>query len=315
MTSGSEHASRIVVAICTHRRPDSLLRALGSLARLEDVPGAEVTVCVVDNTPEHELRGREQELSQAAGREVELVHEPRTGRPIARNTAVRRARELGGDWLAFIDDDEVADPGWVRELVAAARRFAAPVVSGHTRPQYPDEAPEWFAEANGQQPPTGVAGSAVRTFSTSNVLLDLSLFDDPDRWFDESLAGHSGEDSDLARRLRLAGVAMVLAPDARTVEIFTPGRARLGWLLRRGMTVGAHEGRRRILDAGWRGRLFSLVRGPIRVVVRTMLALVWFARSPNERGRAARQAFLAARGVGLTMGGFGRLPGYHSKRR
>lgn len=130
-------ATRVVVAICTHRRPDSLLRALRSVAGQDEVPGVEVAVCVIDNTSEHQLRERATELSETAGRAVDLVHEPRLGRPVARNTAVRRARELGAAWLAFMDDDEIADPDWLRELVRVARTSDAAVVCGNYVSEYP----------------------------------------------------------------------------------------------------------------------------------------------------------------------------------
>lgn len=174
------------------------------------------------------------------------------------------------------------------------------------------ETPAWFLEANlrgGQH--LRAAGAPIRSFNTGNVLMATSLFDDPSLWFDEALAGAGGEDADLSLRARQRGVRMVAAPAARTVEIFPLARVSLRWVLRRGLTVGAHEGRRRVRPSGWRGRLFCLVRGLVRVVVRSSRALVAL---PRSRGAAAWQINLAARGAGLFLAALGHLPRYVEDR-
>jgi glycosyltransferase involved in cell wall biosynthesis len=53
---------------------------------------------------------------------VFYVHEPRRGIAQARNAAMAKALEIGADWLAMIDDDEVADPDCHERLVWSTRR-------------------------------------------------------------------------------------------------------------------------------------------------------------------------------------------------
>jgi succinoglycan biosynthesis protein ExoM len=49
---------------------------------------------------------------------VYYVHEPICGIARARNAALDKATELGADWIAMLDDDEVADPRWLANLMA-----------------------------------------------------------------------------------------------------------------------------------------------------------------------------------------------------
>lgn len=99
------------VVVCTRDRPDSLPRALRSLASLR-YPRYEILV--VDNAPRTDATA---ELVHASFREtpIRYVREDRPGLSWARNRALVEAR---GDIVAFTDDDVEVDEYWLAELVA-----------------------------------------------------------------------------------------------------------------------------------------------------------------------------------------------------
>lgn len=102
----------VTIAICTHDRPDRLSRCLQSLRSLRVSPGTPAPgILVVDNAPSDE---QTRTVAEAAG--VGYVLEPLTGLDFARNRAIA---EADGEWLAFLDDDVVADPGWLEGLYEA----------------------------------------------------------------------------------------------------------------------------------------------------------------------------------------------------
>jgi GT2 family glycosyltransferase len=106
-------ALRVTAAICTHNRPGVLPRALRSLVHQEHPP---LEILVVDNAPPDDA------VSKLVEREfpsVRYVIEPVQGLDFARNRALHEAT---GDVVAFLDDDAVAEPGWV---AATERAFAA----------------------------------------------------------------------------------------------------------------------------------------------------------------------------------------------
>jgi GT2 family glycosyltransferase len=109
------NAEPITVVVCTRNRPDVLARCLNALLA-QEYP--QLRILVVDNAP-CSGGARQVAASAAASGIVSYVVEPRPGLSRARNRGVRAAST---DLVAFIDDDEVADPYWLAELARAFRR-------------------------------------------------------------------------------------------------------------------------------------------------------------------------------------------------
>jgi glycosyltransferase involved in cell wall biosynthesis len=104
----------LTVVIPTRDRPESLLRTLASLARQSD-SGFEVLV--VDNSPDGALA---RTLVDFNGLRMRCCHEPAPGASRARN---RGLAEVRSELIAWIDDDEEADPDWIAWI---KRGFAYP---------------------------------------------------------------------------------------------------------------------------------------------------------------------------------------------
>jgi len=102
----------VTAAICTRARTKELARCIGSLLPLQESHGFEILV--VDNAPPN------QETSALLQKfpTVRYVVEPRPGLDFARNRALA---EAGGEWIAFLDDDIVADRWWFDALEDALR--------------------------------------------------------------------------------------------------------------------------------------------------------------------------------------------------
>jgi glycosyltransferase involved in cell wall biosynthesis len=103
------------VIVCTRDRPTSLRRTLHSLLE-GDYRNYEIVV--VDNAPE---KPATRDVVADLGGIVRYSAEPLPGLSRARNRGVREAR---GEVLAFIDDDVIADRGWLRNVVLGFTRGA-----------------------------------------------------------------------------------------------------------------------------------------------------------------------------------------------
>jgi GT2 family glycosyltransferase len=106
---------RVTIAICTRDRPEWLRRLLASLAELDPAAPAALAgleTLVVDNAPADDRTRR----VVAGFPQVRYVVEPRPGLNFGRNTALRLAH---GDLVAYLDDDVVADRGWLTGLLSA----------------------------------------------------------------------------------------------------------------------------------------------------------------------------------------------------
>lgn len=141
-------APHITVVVCTRERPDGLARSLDSVLA-QRYP--RFRVLVVDNAPVSDGTVRvvaEAGASPAGRGRVDYVREPRPGLSHARNRALRAA---AGEIIAWLDDDEIADPHWLAEV---ARAFAdhpdADVVTGAIVPaELSTDAQLWFEQYGG----------------------------------------------------------------------------------------------------------------------------------------------------------------------
>lgn len=106
----------ITVVLCTRNRPEQARRCLESLGALAY---DRRQILVVDNAPADDAT---EQMVRELPFEVDYVREPRPGLSHARNRALAKARH---EIVAFIDDDERADPRW---LAALAEEFADPAV-------------------------------------------------------------------------------------------------------------------------------------------------------------------------------------------
>ncbi|MEU4237213.1 glycosyltransferase family 2 protein [Actinoplanes sp. NPDC026619] len=137
-------APPITVVVCTRERPGALARCLDSLL-VQNYPA--YRILVVDNAP---AGGATAEVVRSAARRgpVDYLMEPVRGLSCARNAAVRATP---GRALAWIDDDEVADPHWLAEIARALDDHPdADVISGVTLPaELETRAQLWFEQFGG----------------------------------------------------------------------------------------------------------------------------------------------------------------------
>jgi GT2 family glycosyltransferase len=114
------------IIIPTYNRPDRLAECLESIACL-NYPRECFEVIVVDDGSEMPLEG----IVDSVGKrlDVRLLRQRNGGPASARNNGAATAR---GAFLAFTDDDCVADPDWLNEFADCFRRSPDNAVGGMT---------------------------------------------------------------------------------------------------------------------------------------------------------------------------------------
>ena len=134
-STGSDIA--VDVCICTYRRPQ-VLEAIQSVAEQALPPHIRVRLAIADNSAEASARDLVADLAGKLAIGVHYLHAPGANISIARNACLDFA---GGDWIAFLDDDELASPGWLANLLAKSAN--ADIVFGPVQAIYADAAPRW----------------------------------------------------------------------------------------------------------------------------------------------------------------------------
>lgn len=232
----------VAVAITTYCRPRLLSNLLQSLYAQELDPelGSSVLVVVVDNDEAESARPVVEAAAADFPWKIEYAVEPVRNISLARNRGVHTALRLGALHVAFIDDDEQAAPGWLRELVRVQAACAADVVWGRVVPSLPEDAPGWISGGGFFDRGRHATGTPVTVAETANALVSARILTRLEGPFDPAFGISGGGDSHFFRRAVAAGAVMVWADDAVVVETVPPNRANAGWILKRAFRVGNH---------------------------------------------------------------------------
>jgi succinoglycan biosynthesis protein ExoM len=220
--AGTVAACRVVIAVCTAKRPRMLRHCLESLGAQIVPSQVDVHILVVDNEGEANNLPLVREFSARCRFPVHYAHEPRRGIPLARNAAIEKSRALGPDWIALTDDDCWVSPTWLASLLDAAGRHGADVVYGRREFLFPMPLPYWAMRS---EQGAHAEGEVLRYAGTHNVLLTARLVGDADMRFDEHLA--HGEDTDFFHRAAQRGARIVYSAEPLVLEVVSPDRATL----------------------------------------------------------------------------------------
>lgn len=292
---------RVSICVATYRRPVGLARLLRGLDALtfSSSPPPSVEVIVVDNDPEGSANDLVEELRREVRWPLRYEAEPRRGLSYVRNRAVACAVATS-DFIAFIDDDESPEPGWLAELLRVQAETDADVVSGPVIRHFDAEPPPWVRRGRFFEDPRRPTGSPIADPATSNVLIRTAALEGVEGPFDDRFALTGGEDTHLFLRLGRAGRRMVWADEAIVHEWVPPSRANARWLLQR-IYRGANTWSQceRELDPGGRALALRVAKGVARISYGLLLLpLSW----PFGRHAVVRSLWYVSFGAGNLTG-------------
>ena len=285
----------ICVIIPTFRRPEGLDLAMGSIAAQYDVE-ADITLVVSDNSPDAGACYQVMNFAKTAPFEVLYIHEPKTGVASARNAGLA-AKE--SDFIAFLDDDEVAPREWLRRLLATQALLDADVIFGPVRARLPegqftyaDYLTDFFSRFGPDE--TGLIPyyyGCGNSFIRRSVLIGGQVFD-------TSRNNSGGEDDMLFSTLLAKGVKLGWDADAFVFEDVPLKRANLNYALKRafaygqGPSVTAAMSKQPLHCLGW------MIQGLVQSVIFGAGGLLAYV---TRSQKAASYWDKAARGLGKLL--------------
>jgi succinoglycan biosynthesis protein ExoM len=253
----------IDVCVCTFQRTDSLSRLLASLAAQRAAP--RFRVVIADNHPSPVEAERVAQWAESLALPVAYVHAPAGNISVARNACLDYAR---AEFIAFIDDDEVASPDWLALLVDAMQD--ADIVFGPAQARYSADMPAWIHQGDfySKVPAHGSDGSCD-TGHTANVLIRRRCIGA--LRFDPALGRSGGEDTLFFALLKQNGARLRYCASAPVYESIDDARTRFSWLCQRAYASGqAHA---RVLRFRRRSRLAEAPLAALKVLYCAIAAL------------------------------------------
>ncbi len=287
----------IDVCVCTYRRPQ-LADTLRSLAAQTGLEGWRVKVIVIDNDASPSARDLAERTGAEAGLDLRHVHAPAHNISVARNAFLSEAR---GDWLAFIDDDELADPSWLSRLLAEAERGGWDAVLGPVDAIYRDDAPAWIRKGDFHSiRPVAVKGELLTGYSCNALVRREAV---GNLRFALELGRSGGEDLDFFYRFTDRGGRIGYAADAVVREPTPAARARFDWLVLRRWRYGqSHGDRLAATQGGPIARPKAAALAAAKACCYAALTAI-FAASEVRRRRYAMGVVLHAGVVNRLLGG------------
>jgi succinoglycan biosynthesis protein ExoM len=270
------------VCIATYQRPTGLLCLLESIEARVLGPDIDLEIIIVDNDP-----GSSEDLVStfaATSRfPIRYLTQPEQNISITRNVAVR---EAAGDFIWFVDDDEVAAPECLSRLASALHEFDADGVFGPVLPEFEGEQPEWIQTSPAFNRPIGVTGVVSQGYRTSNTLVRSEILKESEGPFDPAYGVSGGSDSMLFRTLAREGRHFIDSADAFVVETIPANRANWEWMSGRIRRQGQNYARQTIALSG--GALSPPVlslsgKALIQIVSSASLSLLYWRNQPQRR--------------------------------
>ncbi|HTI16608.1 MAG TPA: glycosyltransferase [Trinickia sp.] len=214
--TGAEFACDVSIVIPTCRRPDMLARCLRALvAQRYDACRFEIVVC--DDGPDDVTRervtafARESETAMPPGPRVRYMPVTATQGPAgARNAGWRTS---AASFIAFTDDDTIADTDWLAAGVAALAA-GADVVAGRIVVPLSDHPTDYERDA---------AGLAHAEFATANAFFTRSALERAGG-FDARFTSAWREDSDIQFELLRIRAHVVPSREAMVLHPVRPAR-------------------------------------------------------------------------------------------
>ncbi|MCP4316310.1 MAG: glycosyltransferase family 2 protein [Hyphomicrobiales bacterium] len=296
----------IVVTVPTFRRPEQLTKTLQSIAAQE----CDRTVCVVI------MENDGEQMQGAAAAKTFLRDSSLPGLVIvahqrgnchAYNAGWRTVRESFPNYsaIAVIDDDEEADPHWLRNLCETADHFSVDFVGA---PQVPVFESDRSNKLDGHPvfaPPYDCTGRVPILYSSGNVLIGRQVLESmPMPYLDPAFNFIGGGDSDFYSRANEHGFLFAWCATAPVFEAIPDRRTSHSWLIARSQREGAIsaliENRRK---PGTAGRLGTIAKSLLMLAASPVRAIKLGLRS----GSPATGSYYVHVAIGRLLAEFGRI--------
>jgi cellulose synthase/poly-beta-1,6-N-acetylglucosamine synthase-like glycosyltransferase len=249
----------VYVSSLTYKRPGDLASLLNSLNGLTLPKGWEVCFLIVDNDPQGSGRAVVDAAKANFGDSLTYLVENTPGIPAARNRALKEALDANATLLCFLDDDEIPEPDWLRELVSCWASGSAALIGGPVRRHLPAESLSMKQRLLGRSmmsrravtdrlTASGAVSGKPRVY-TNNWLCELATVRAHGLRFDTALQFSGGSDMAFYLAAQKMGIETGWCAKAIVNETLDPDRMTVRYQFERGRAQGLVKAA--VTNLGW----------------------------------------------------------------
>jgi glycosyltransferase involved in cell wall biosynthesis len=280
---------KISVLICTYNRALTLKNTIESLVVQTLPESVNWEILAVDNNSSDGTRLAVEDLQRRYPERIRYIFEPQQGVSFARNTGIRESR---GEIVAFIDDDETAEDGWLQNLTANLYSGEWAGAGGRVLQPTTFLRPRWMLSndpfTNGPLATFDKGLEAGKLYEPpfgANMAFRKEIFERYGGFrTDLGRSGEgmlSNEDTEFGRRLFAAGQRMRYEPAALTFHPVEANRLNKGYFL----TWWFTKGRSDIKELGLQPNHKILFGMPFRMLYDITVEVVRWIVTPTPSKR------------------------------
>ncbi|MDH3267266.1 MAG: glycosyltransferase [Ignavibacteria bacterium] len=231
----------VSVCIATYKREALLEKLLESLVRQLIPENMSLELVVVDNDGGGSAEKVVRKHIDSEKMNFKYFVQPEKNISLTRNDCVANAT---GDYICFIDDDEIASENWITRLYEALSAFNADGVFGYVEPIFDENIADNFKKREYYFSTVDKTGSTAKFYFTTNALIKAELLKNEKIPFHPGYGLTGGEDVHLFERLADKGAKFINCKEAITYEIIPISRATSRYLYNRALRGGQSFARR-----------------------------------------------------------------------
>ncbi len=211
--------------------------------------------------------------------------EQKSGIVYARNRGVE---EAAGEWIAFFDDDQLADPRWLLELLKCGFALKSSCVGGAVKLDLPETLRDPISPFCRMLLGETVGMDLLQLYTprstpgAGNLLIHRSVFSKVGFFREEF--NNRGEDTDLFLRMHSAGIQGWYTPNAIVHHVIPPERLTPDYLLRLSqiMSEGMALVERNAVGTLWFPFFWASRLVHLALLMFPRLFWSWLSRNPSE---------------------------------